>query len=110
MEGNNMKGSEKQIVWATEIKENLIRTLETVVNRFKADPMFDPKNPIHTANLEALKARIDAANDCESAAAFIDCFGQIHFNGDMDHDLAEILAVYRAHSPNAPAQHQLLVK
>ena len=76
-----MKGSVKQIAWATDILEN-------INNAFEAAEAF-PASPAHRERLNAMRASINAA---EHAGDIIHLFGHIHFNGDVKHDLPFIVS------------------
>jgi hypothetical protein len=103
-----MRGSEKQIKWASEISENIIHTMENVIAAIKADPQFDPQ--IHTRNIAECETVIKAVKSCEYAGDIIDCFKDIHFKGDVYEDFGEIRAVYRVTVPTTEGQKKLLMK
>jgi hypothetical protein len=105
-----MRGSEKQIKWASEISENIIRTMESVIATIKSDPQYDPQNPVHIGNIAGCEAIIKAVKSCEYAGDIIDCFKDIHFKGDIYNDFGEIRAVYRVTVPTSKGQKKLLMK
>lgn len=77
-----MKGSEKQVKWAEDIKHNLIRVYEGVKS---ADP----------ANGAAITAAIAKLDAIEEAAIIIELYKGIKFTGDMQHDFAAVAACHR---------------
>lgn len=77
-----MKGSEKQIKWAEDIKCNLVRVYEGVK---EADP----------ANGAAITAAIAKLEAIDKAAIIIDLYKGIKFNGDLQHDFAAVASCHR---------------
>jgi hypothetical protein len=110
MEALSMNGSNEQVKWAIEIRENVIHTMNGIVNLLMNVPGFDSKNPAHTGNIEACTKRIDAIKDCEYAWDIIDCFGGIRFTGDVYSDFGALQAVYSTKAPTTTGQHKLLMK
>lgn len=79
-----MKGSEKQIKWAEDIKANIIRVYEGA----KA------ANAGNAAAAEQFDAAIDKINSIEDAGLIIDLYHLAKFNGDLQHDFAQIAATH----------------
>jgi hypothetical protein len=98
-----MRGTEKQLSWATEIQQRVISIVETTIAEAKADPRNDPENPIVQANIKSCEAIIDAVKSCESAGDMIDCFKSVR-------DFGDIISVYRVHVPKNAGQRKLLMK
>lgn len=91
-----MKGTEKQVKWATEICSNLIKTFESAI---ATEPKL--KNVI--------QPYIDRlSTDDVYAADIIDLFKAIRFNGDLQHDLPAAMSVYRVSVANTAGQHAIL--
>lgn len=105
-----MKGSEKQIKWATEISDNIIHTMENVIATMKNDPQYNPQNPAHLKGVSDCEAVIKAVQECEYAGDIIDCFKDIRFKGDVYNDFGEIRAVYNVTVPATAGQKKLLMK
>lgn len=102
-----MRGSEKQIAWAEDIKENLLKTYA----QFRADMEAKcPDEKIKAANLAGIDARVEAIKAAEYAGDLIDIFGDIHFTGNVEEDMPEILSVYRVHYANTPGQKAILCR
>lgn len=91
-----MKGTEKQIKWATEIRANLIKTFEAAIS---AEPQL---KDVIASYIE----RIDS--DDIYAGDIIDLFSGIRFNGDLQHDVPAIMAVYHVAVANTTGQHMIL--
>lgn len=91
-----MKGTEKQIKWATEIRSNLIKTFEAAAS---AEPQI--KDMI-TPYIERL------TSDDVHAGDIIDLFSGIRFNGDLQHDVPAIMAVYHVAVANTAGQRAIL--
>lgn len=91
-----MKGTEKQIKWATEIQGNVIHTFESAAD---AEPQL--KNVIQPY-IDRLSAEDVYAGD------MIDLFRDIRFCGDIQHDLPAVMAVYRVAVANTEGQHAIL--
>ena len=94
-----MKGSEKQIAWATEILENINKA-------FDASEAL-PASPAHRERLNAMRASINAA---EYAGDIIHLFGHIHFNGDVKHDLPFIVSPFKIAVPSTEGEKKILMK
>ena len=73
-----MKGTEKQVKWAEDIKANLLRTYEAVI------PMMP------AADAEMMGNVIEMLNAVESAGDIITAYGDVKFNGDLQHDFGRI--------------------
>ena len=94
-----MKGSVKQIAWATDILENINKA-------FEAAEAF-PASPAHRERLNAMRASINAA---EYAGDIIHLFGHIHFNGDVKHDLPYIVSQFKIVAPTTEGEKKILMK
>ena len=91
-----MKGTEKQIKLATEIRSNLIKTFESAI---AAEPQMQ----------NVIQPYIDRlSKDDVFAADLIDLFNGITFSGDMQHDLTNVMSVYRVTVANTTGQHAIL--
>lgn len=91
-----MKGTEKQVKWATEIRSNLINTFESAID---AEPQLQ----------NVIQPYIDRLSmDDVYAGDIIDLFKGLKFNGDLQHDLTDVMAVYRVSVANTAGQHTIL--
>ena len=95
-----MKGSEKQIAWATEIRNNIISAFESSKSGIPAG------HPVLT-KIDGMAQRL---NDAEYAGAIIDLFKDIQFNGDLQHDIPCIMAVYKVCPGMTDGQKAILGK
>lgn len=70
-----MKGTEKQITWATEIQINVVSALNTLINGAKAEaitrPEYADRLPAVLAQYEAIRDKVSA---CDRASDLIDVF------------------------------------
>lgn len=91
-----MKGTEKQIKWATEIRSNVIKTFESAI---AAEPQLQ----------DAIHPYVDRLSaDDVYAGDIIELFKEIRFNGDLQHDLPAVMSVYRVTVANTAGQHAIL--
>lgn len=102
-----MKGTDKQIAWATDIQANVIASFEKFVEDIKA---FDAPEEIKAANIAGCKERIEALNAAEYAGDIIDLFKDIRFTGDNEKDFPKVMAVYNTTRPNTDGQKKILCK
>ena len=101
-----MKGTEKQIAWAEEIKT---ATLEAI-DRLIADGQQYAGNPKADALLAKLSSQRDAINACEYAADIIDCFASVKPYKPVEDRCKAFIAASRVHLPQNKAQEKLLGK
>lgn len=94
-----MKGSEKQIAWAEELKEKAVDTFNHLKD---ADPSEDGK--------KQAEVMIEAIKNAEYAGDIISIFKYVNFNGDWMHDIKEISSVYRVTVPETEGQKKILGK
>jgi hypothetical protein len=102
-----MKGTDKQIAWATDIQANVIASFEKFIEDIK---VFDAPEEIKAANIAGCKERIVALNDTEYAGDIIDLFKDIRFTGDSEKDFPKVMAVYNTTCPNTDGQKKILCK
>lgn len=102
-----MKGSEKQVRWAEEIRNNVVSSFEKFIEDIKA---FDAPEEIKAANIAGCKERIEALNDAEYAGDIIDLFKDIRFAGNNEKDFPKVMAVYNTTRPNTDGQKKILCK
>lgn len=102
-----MKGTDKQIAWATKIQANVISSFEQFILDIKA---FDGPEEIKSVNIAGCKKRIEALNDAEYAGDIIDLFKDIRFTGDNEKDFPKVMAVYKTTCPNTDRQKKILCK
>lgn len=100
-----MKGTEKQIAWATDIQANVIASFEKFIEDIK---VFDAPEEIKAANIAGCQERIEALTAAEYAGDIIDLFKDIRFTGDSAKDLPKVVAVYRVTKANTPGEKEIL--
>lgn len=93
-----MKGSEKQIAWATEIRSNIIKTFEAA------------KAEVDTTTAAQIDNMVDRLNNAAYAASIINIFRAVRITGNTYEDVANIMACYHIHRPNTPDEHNILGK
>lgn len=103
-----MKGTEKQIKWAEEIRANIIKTLERALCDLKNEL---PENDPQLAQiLKVWDARIAALNTCEYADDIIELFKGVKFTGDYTVDSQKLMPVYRVSVGYTEGQKKLLCR
>jgi hypothetical protein len=102
-----MKGTDKQIAWATEIRSNVIASFWKFIEDIKA---FDGPEEIKAVNIAGCRERIAALNDAEYAGDIIDLFKDIRFTGDVEKDFPKVMAIYNTTRPNTDGQKKILCK
>lgn len=100
-----MKGSEKQIKWAEDIKAATIEAIEQGINVIQSQMAGHPQTAAVVANLEAQK---QALIECESAADIIDCFSGIKASDPVEKRCNAFGAACRARKANNEMQRKLL--
>lgn len=95
-----MKGTEKQIAWAQEIAERVIKTWKALREERK-----DCKDEYDFAT-----ARIEAIENAEYAGDIIDLFKDYRPTGDMEHDVSSLAAIYTINPGDTVGQRTILCK
>lgn len=107
-ETKKMVGTEKQVKWASEIRSNIIKTFQAVINDYT--PMA-ATNAIIQENIAGLQARIDRLTvDNIYAGDIIDLFKDVRFSGDYKDDFSRVLSVYSVGSSNTNGQREILMR
>lgn len=101
-----MNGTEKQVAWATEIKDHMIETLEKVMVDAKR-ATEETGNPLMETTVSIW---LEAAKEHDIAGDFIDCFGDITWTGDHRKDFSKMAAYYKITTPMTTTAHSLLCK
>lgn len=105
IEHSTLKGSEKQIAWAQEIKHNIKKAFDGATAHFDG---------LQDARAEEAKALVqgkwERLNNAKYAGDIIDLFGHIHFSGDAAQDFGKICAVYKTSAPQTEGQKEILGK
>lgn len=103
-----MKGTEKQIKWATEIQHNIIKTFEAVIAEISP---YAESNQNVKANIDGIRLRMDLLTDDNVYAGdIIDLFKDIRFSGDCKEDFGSVSAVYRVRVPMTATAKALLAR
>lgn len=72
-----MKGTEKQIKWADEIKETVTKAIDQIVNEMVSDPRYDANNAKMAAVVADAKAIAEAIKNVECAANLVFVYGDV---------------------------------
>lgn len=72
-----LKGTEKQVKWAEDIKEVFILTMNAMYWNFTDDPQFDENNETHMAKAESFKENVNTIEAEEYAGDIIEMFASI---------------------------------
>lgn len=99
-EDKTMKGTEKQIAWAQEIAERVIKTWEALREEIK-----NSKNEYDYATV-----RIEAIKNAEYAGDIINLFKDYRPNGNMQHDVMSLAAIYSTNPGDTAGQRAILCK
>lgn len=97
-----MKGSEKQVAWATDIQKRVVGILTDVINETKNDARY-ATSAVAQKNVAMFEKLVAAAKACNSASAMINCYSDVK-------DLRGIVSAYKVHCCNTPAEKALLCK
>ncbi len=101
-----MKGTEKQVKWATEIRANIVKTFQSVIADFA--PMAAANETVRK-NIADIQVRIDLLNaESVHAGDIIDLFRGIRFGGDYREDFEQVISVYRVATPTTAGQRAIL--
>lgn len=82
-----MKGSEKQIKWAEDIKANLVKTYMGVI------PMMPE------ADRPKMEKAIEMLNSIEQAGIIIEAYKAVKFSGVVQKDIMAIMTTHRNMTP-----------
>lgn len=86
-----MKGTEKQITWATEIKDRVTAILTEGIEAQKL------ANPDNTANLKLFSEMLDVVSGFDGyAGEMISTFRNVRRNGNIQKDLLDVVYAARA--------------
>lgn len=102
-----MRGTEKQIAWATEIQSNIVKTLENAIDLMGK---VNAPEDIRRKNIEDTSAWMDAIQNADYAGDIIDLFKDIRFSGNLDSDFRALMAKRRITPSSCPAYKALLHK
>ena len=101
-----MKGTEKQIKWAEEIKTATLEAIDHLIiegQEYKGNPKAD-------ALLSKLAGQREALETCEYAGDIIDCFRYIKATDGIKERCANFAAACKVFAANNPTQRKLLGK
>lgn len=101
-----MRGTEKQIAWAIEIRNNVIRALDDVCDELAKHAEEDPDAKTSVAIYKEREARL--LNEDVYAGDIINLFKDCVFNGDVRHDGLSVLSVYKIHKALTDGEAVLL--
>lgn len=102
-----MRGTEKQIQWATKIQANVIRTLEEAIDMMGK---VNAPEDIRRKNIEDTTEWLEAVKNAEYAGDIIDLFKDIPQTGDLNNRFGSLMSARRIKVPGSEAQRKLLHK
>lgn len=102
-----MRGSEKQIQWATEISETVTSILRAASKEIE-DKSTD--EAIKQKNISDIAVRIAAIESAEYAGDIINLFKDIKKTGNTMKDFSKVLSVYRYSLPYTEGEKAILCK
>lgn len=88
-----MKGTEKQIMWAEDIKSTVISTIDTMLEMAKKDPNCNTES-VKSGMAKFLKAR-DAMVNCENAHDIIEVYKTVSQRNSDAANMKEIARIIR---------------
>lgn len=100
-----MKGTEKQIAWASEIKTATVEALEAGIEMIKVQMGSHPQA---SAVICKMEEQLKSLIECDSAADIIDCFGGVKSSDPVEKRCAAFTAACRARKANNDTQRKLL--
>lgn len=102
-----MKGTEKQIAWAEDIKANLKKTITAGIESIKnAEATEEQKSRA----IKMWSTRLDAIENADYAGDIINLFRDVHFSGDVNRDIASIVSVYKVCPGDTQGERKILNK
>lgn len=102
-----MKGSEKQIKWATDIIETVTSILTDARVAIETE---DAPADIKTAAIQNINTKIDAIRSAENAADIINLFKGIRKSGNVMADAQNVMAIYKVAAPMSAGERKILGK
>lgn len=102
-----MKGTEKQIAWATDIINKIVPVMERAVVDIRN---MTGNEAVKATNIAGFEQRIAALKEAEYAGDVISAFGNVRLSGNQKQDISKILAVYRVTLPETNGVKKILCK
>lgn len=102
-----MKGTEKQIAWATDIINKIVPVMEQTVTDIRN---MAGNEEIKAANIAGFEKRIAALKEAEYAGDVISVFGDVRMSGNHQQDISKVLAAYRVMLPGTDGMKKILCK
>lgn len=105
-----MKGTEKQIAWAEDIQKAAIETINTVMEQAKADPKYNPNDPMMAAMIEKWESRRSAIEACDYAGDLINLFSRVSPKNSAMENLKALKSAYKVNGANTEGEAALLIR
>lgn len=102
-----MKGSKKQIAWATDIIETVTSILTVARETIETE---NAPADIKAAAIQNINTKIDAIRSAEHAADIISLFKGIRKTGNVMGDAQNVMAVYNVAVPMSDGEKKILGK
>lgn len=103
-----MKGTEKQIAWATEILATVNAIYDDMIAMISAEPKAT--EAMKAAAAERINARRALANEADYAGDIISLFRDVKRTDDPLTGIGTLMSVYRITAPETVGQRKILGK
>ena len=108
-----MKGTEKQIAWAEDIKAATAEAIMALIadgENCAANPKYAAMKGQIEAKIATLNAQLSALNACDTACDIIDCFSGISLRDPLPARIKAFAAACRVRLANNNTQRKLLAQ
>lgn len=102
-----MRGTEKQVAWATDIIGRVVPVLEQAAVDIQG---MAGNAEIKAANIARLEQWITALENAEYSGDVIAIFGSVRLSGNQEQDFMKILSKYRTTYPETQGMKKILCK
>lgn len=102
-----MKGSEKQIAWATDIIETVTSILTAAREAIETE---EAPADLKSSAIQNINTKIDAIRSADRAADIINLFKGISKTGNAMKDAQNVMAVYNVAVPMSTGERKILGK
>lgn len=100
-----LSGTEKQVTWATELRQKVVNALDKSIPDFKR--VAPTKEAFEQAE-SMVKKMIGNLKSADKAGDIIDLFKDVSFSGTTEEVFGKIMAVYNVTVPKTTGQRKIL--
>lgn len=90
-----MRGSEKQIRWAEEIKVNVLAVISEAITACESSNISDAQKAAFVGQMNTLKFNVENVENVEYAGDLIEVFRDVKPTGDYKHDISVLKSALR---------------